>query len=155
MRANKVVCFFIGFLVSTTVVLTLLFVNREFRKHSSVTKTTKLSAAKIFYNFRAQDEVNNQNLAELLFEKVKILCIVLTHPQNHKTKAIHVKNTWGQKCNKLLFVSSKPDESLEIISYSGPESRDALWNKTKTGFKFAYENYIDEFDWFLKADDDR
>lgn len=29
-----------------------------------------------------------------------------------------------------------------------------LWGKTKTGFKHAFENYLDKADWFFKGDDD-
>ena len=32
--------------------------------------------------------------------------------------------------------------------------RNSLWCKTKKAFIHVYENDIDDFDWFLKADDD-
>lgn len=96
----------------------------------------------------------DETLSSSLFSEVKVLCLVLTHPRNHKTKAIHVKETWGRKCSKLLFVSSQPDDQLDIVIFPINESREVLWNKTRAGFKYAYEHYIDDFDWFLKADDD-
>lgn len=49
-----------------------------------------------------EDEV-----ARELKEKVRVLCWVMTGPSNHKTKAIHVKRTWGKRCNVLVFMSSE------------------------------------------------
>ena len=39
-------------------------------------------------------------------QKPTVLCWVMTCPDNHKKKAVYVKNTWGKRCDKLLFMSS-------------------------------------------------
>lgn len=97
----------------------------------------------------------DDNLADDLFQKVKVLCMIHTFPANHKTKAIHIKNTWGKRCNKLLFVTSEEDPDLDILHIPVAESRDVLKYKTKESFLYAHDNYLDDFDWFIKADDDK
>ncbi|CAO1358115.1 unnamed protein product [Diamesa tonsa] len=99
-------------------------------------------------------QVDDRTLADEMFKKVRVLCWVMTNPKNHKTKAIHVKNTWGKRCNKLLFMSSETDLELGSVALPVNEGRDNLWDKTKSAFQYVYQNHYDEADWFLKADDD-
>jgi glycoprotein-N-acetylgalactosamine 3-beta-galactosyltransferase len=50
-----------------------------------------------------------------LFHKVRILCWILTTPENHQKRAMAVKNTWGKRCNVLLFMSSEDGIKLIIL----------------------------------------
>ena len=101
-----------------------------------------------------QDKLFDNQLADELFNEVKIMCLIMTCPGNHKTKAIFVKNTWGRKCNKLLFITSQDDPELDTIVLKVDESRMALRNKTRESFLILQRDYIKDYDWFLKADDD-
>lgn len=113
---------------------------------------TKLSSEVISRDVkRDYDEM----LADKMFDEVKVLCMVMTYPDNHRTKAIHVMNTWGKRCNKLLFMSSKPDYVLNTIVLDLNDTRNELWTKSVLSFKHVYENHLNDFDWFLKADDDK
>jgi Fringe-like len=96
----------------------------------------------------------DESLAGEMYKKVRILCMVVTMPANHKTKAIHVRDTWGRRCNKIIFISSGYDPDLQTIDAHVSESREFLWEKTKFLFQYAYEKHLNDFDFFMKADDD-
>ncbi|XP_050301335.1 glycoprotein-N-acetylgalactosamine 3-beta-galactosyltransferase 1-like isoform X2 [Anthonomus grandis grandis] len=93
-------------------------------------------------------------LADKIAKKVRVLCWIMTGPANHLTRAIHVKATWGKRCDKLIFMSTVDDPSLPSVALPVIEDRPHLWGKTKRAMQYVYENYYDKYDWFFKADDD-
>lgn len=102
-------------------------------------------------------DLYDSSLAQMMHRDVKILCWVFTHPANHKVRAIHLKNTWGHKCefidslkmknvlyyykskgNKLLFMSSAEDPDLpEIVLIPGEDGRKHLWKKTQQVYQYV------------------
>lgn len=124
-------------------------------------KINQQSDAKEINNYVTHKVVNNderyeQELADKLFNEVRILCWVFTHPDNHKKKVPHVKATWGKKCNKLLFMSIQNDTDIpEIVKIPVENGREHLWNKTKLTMEYVYKNHLDDADWFMRADDDK
>ena len=106
--------------------------------------------------FRGNQELFDQQLSDHLFNDVKIACIVVTNPASHRTKAIYIKNTWGKRCNKLFFVTTQEDSELsETIVLSLNESKKTLRKKIKRSFLHVHDNFFNDFDWLLKADDDK
>lgn len=149
MNCKEIFYFSFGFSLSLLFVLIPLL---AYKKSSYVFqhKLLSLRVKSLLKSLATYDET----LSSTLFSEVKVFCFVLTQARNHKTKAIHVKKTWGRKCSKLLFVSSQPDDQLDVIILPNEESREVFWNKTSAGFRHAYKHHINDFDWFLKADDD-
>ncbi|KAK3095478.1 hypothetical protein FSP39_015158 [Pinctada imbricata] len=84
----------------------------------------------------------------------RILCFVMTTPSNIATKAMAVNNTWGSRCDKLLFVNAEVITSLPTMVIEVEEGRDHLTKKTYKSLQYLYKHYVDSYDWFLKADDD-
>ncbi|XKL67662.1 hypothetical protein PGB90_003153 [Kerria lacca] len=113
--------------------------NEPIKKHQNIDK------------FKCKDE---NNVADALKKKVRVLCWVMTSPVNHKRKAFHIKQTWGKHCNSLLFMSTKVDKELSSVALPVKEGRNNLWEKTREAFKYIYKNYNGSYDWIIKADDD-
>ena len=51
-------------------------------------------------------------------------------------------------------MSTEEDRDLGTVKLQVEEGRKGLWDKTKQGFKYVFDNHFEEFEWFLKADDD-
>lgn len=98
--------------------------------------------------------IENSTVASKLYKNVRILCLVLTTPATHKSKAFYVKSTWGKRCNKLVFVSSKNDTELSPIVFNMTDNVKTVWSKTKRSFQHIYKHNLHDADWFLKADED-
>ena len=67
---------------------------------------------------------------------------MLTSPDNLPIKGKPVKETWGKRCNVLLFMSSKTDPSFPVIGLNVSEGRDQLWQKTRAALDYVYEHHI-------------
>ncbi|KFB49838.1 AGAP012265-PA-like protein [Anopheles sinensis] len=89
-----------------------------------------------------------------LTESVRVLCWIMTTPENHQSKVVHLQQTWGARCNKLLIMSSVADPTVGSIALPVVEGRQGLWNKTREALRYIYEHHLEGYDWFLKADDD-
>lgn len=96
----------------------------------------------------------DSRMADELYKKVRILCWVMTGPNNLEKKARHVKATWSRHCNVVVFMSSVDDPDFPTVGLGTKEGRDQLYWKTIRAFHYAYEHHAHEADWFLKADDD-
>lgn len=128
--------------------------------NNSVAEVTKnetiVDMRDIFPPNRTSAELHSgeDDLAKEIAKHIRILCLILTQPNNHNSKAIHVMKTWAKRCTVAFFVSTQPFANHTTIVFPKNESRNILWGKTKLGFKHAYDQYFDQADWFVKADDD-
>lgn len=97
--------------------------------------------------------IENRTLATKLYQDVRILCCVFTTPKNHRNRAFPVSQTWGKRCNKLIFMSTKRDRTLDAVAMNVTTEK-TPWAKTKYALQFIYQRYRNDYDWFLKADDE-
>ncbi|XP_066519632.1 glycoprotein-N-acetylgalactosamine 3-beta-galactosyltransferase 1-B [Hoplias malabaricus] len=96
----------------------------------------------------------DSTVADALYKQVRVLCWVMTGPDNLQKKARHVKATWSRHCNIVVFMSSVDDPDFPAVGLNTKEGRDQLYWKTIRAFHYALEKHGDDADWFLKADDD-
>ncbi|XP_071121222.1 glycoprotein-N-acetylgalactosamine 3-beta-galactosyltransferase 1-like [Mytilus edulis] len=123
----------------------------DFVKYDNSNRTSGQTATNIDDRHMHQD---NEITAKDLERRIRVLCWVMTSPRNLEKKALHVKNTWGKRCNILLFMSSVSNLTFPAIGLNVSEGRKHLTEKTILAFKYVYEHYRDKADWFMKADDD-
>ena len=71
------------------------------------------------------------------------------------TKVVHQKATWGKRSEKLLVISAKEDKDFSAIGLPNTkEGRKHIDLKAKTAWKYIYEHYIKDYDFFMKVDTD-
>ncbi|XP_064614350.1 glycoprotein-N-acetylgalactosamine 3-beta-galactosyltransferase 1-like [Liolophura sinensis] len=127
-------------------------VPQSFHSHEDLDK--HIVPHKEFHFEDGHAHYDDSSVAEELYHKVRVLCWVLTSPDNLQKKAIHVRATWAKRCNKVLFMSSVTNSSFPTIGLNISEGREHLTAKTMRAYDHVADNYMDEADWFMKADDD-
>jgi hypothetical protein len=101
-----------------------------------------------------QLNISKQNYSNT---QVRIYCLILTSPQYFDTRARAVHSTWAPRCDGYSFVSeySNDTKGLPIAPIGNLSS--GYWRltlKTTLAFHYVYEHFYNDYDWFVKADDD-
>lgn len=130
---KNIFLFLCGFVIGTVPIL----LNTFSTEASTFHKLKHFAKVKFSRKVLSLDGLYDETMSQDLYHKVKILCWVFTHPENHKEKAIHVKNLWGKRCNKLLFMSIEEDAVLGTIALPVGSGRDQLWNKTVKTYEYV------------------
>ena len=97
---------------------------------------------------------DDTTIADDLYKKVRVLCWIMTSEGNLDKKAIHVKQTWGKRCNILLFASDSKNSTFGTIDIKVTKGYEHLTQKTMVTFDYVYKHYMNDADWFMKCDDD-
>ena len=118
-----------------------------------------------YQKFKTSERLSKTNHKSCRFrdeKKIRILIGVSTSENYLNTKARAVFETWGQTCGsskacQVVFfasVNSVSNEITKIISLPDIDGDYSPQNKSLVILKYMYDNYIDQFDWFMKVDDD-
>uniref|UniRef100_A0A671R986 Glycoprotein-N-acetylgalactosamine 3-beta-galactosyltransferase 1 n=1 Tax=Sinocyclocheilus anshuiensis TaxID=1608454 RepID=A0A671R986_9TELE len=95
----------------------------------------------------------SNELAQSLSSRVRVLCWIMTRPENHLKKLQHVGATWAEHCNQVLYMSSQSSD-FPTVGLNVSEGRSQLYWKTIRAFQYIHAHHLQHADWFLKADDD-
>ena len=143
-RQSKIATFAWGFLIGILIVLIAEF-------YSDINDLLSVGASSSAKN----DNLNNRLTTTIETKRPRILCWIMTSPTNLHVKGKAVKETWGKRCDILLFMSSEADPDFPAIGLNvRGEGRDKLWDKTRAAFKYVHQHHLHDADWFVKADDD-
>ncbi|CAF1164261.1 unnamed protein product [Adineta steineri] len=96
----------------------------------------------------------------------RVLCLILTTPKYFLDRVKAVNETWAPRCDRYFYITDYNPEKMtpEQINFTQQipiapiqnitPGYDHLTQKSRLAFLFAYEKYFNDFDWFVKADDD-
>ena len=81
---------------------------------------------------------------------------VVTATEFLNTRATVVNNTWGKKASKIEFFAAEGQgkHPLPIVSLPGVDDTYPPQKKVYRMLGYMHDNYIDQYSWFLRADDD-
>ncbi|XP_061164953.1 chondroitin sulfate synthase 1-like [Saccostrea echinata] len=92
-------------------------------------------------------------------ERGFLLIGVITAKKFLDTRAVAAFDTWTSTCQgvcKVLFFSSEGSSShkIPVISIDGVDDSYPPQRKSLLMLKYMHDNYINNFEWFMRADDD-
>ncbi|KAK9407375.1 glycoprotein-N-acetylgalactosamine 3-beta-galactosyltransferase 1-A-like [Crotalus adamanteus] len=123
-------------------------------QHASKDLESMIAKSALVSSAHLHQTGGDSSMADELYDKVRILCWVMTGPQNLEKKARHVNATWARHCNVVIFMSSVEDKNFPAVGLGTKEGRDQLYWKTIRAFHYVHQHHFEQADWFLKADDD-
>ncbi len=89
--------------------------------------------------------------------KVRIYCFILTAPKYFDTRARAVNLTWAPRCDGYSFISeySNDTKGLPIAPIANiTPGYGHLTQKSTLALHYIYEHFLNDYEWFIKADDD-
>jgi glycoprotein-N-acetylgalactosamine 3-beta-galactosyltransferase len=108
-------------------------------------------------NYGQNYEGGSTDTAERRSTRSKILCMVYTVDLPYARESLQaIAQTWGPKCDGFIAASNVTDHSIGAIDliHQGPEKYNNMWQKIRTMWAYAYDNYLDDFDFFHICGDD-
>lgn len=95
---------------------------------------------------------DDTSTADRLYQSVRVLCLVFTAEDNPRELAIPVNTTWGRRCNRLLFVSTKNEDGIGLATVVvDSQNTGRHSHRTREALDKVFANHLDDYEWFVKA----
>lgn len=115
------------------------------------------ASIKVYVNveesFLRMEDHGGENMAANSTNTSRILCWIMTGPKNLDSRTRHIRATWAHRCDTTLYMSSV-ESAFPTVGLNVTEGRKNLSWKTIRAFQYIHQNYLNQAEWFLKADDD-
>lgn len=120
--------------------------NNPLKNYNEWFKTNLFKRKILLWDLIRYGNRNFTTEAELLYKKVKVLCIILV--KNNKN-IVAIENTWGKNCNniKFIYLKNKLNKMLPIKR----TKEQSTWYKLCSSLN---ELELNDFKWFLIINDD-
>uniref|UniRef100_A0A7E4VIR6 N-acetylgalactosaminide beta-1,3-galactosyltransferase n=1 Tax=Panagrellus redivivus TaxID=6233 RepID=A0A7E4VIR6_PANRE len=93
-------------------------------------------------------------VSDALFNKVRVYCFIMSTKDEKEGVSRHVHATWAKRCNKHVFVTANEASGLPSLDFGLNQTRDNLYLMIENTLKHIYDNELENYDFFLKADYD-
>lgn len=103
------------------------------------------------------ERVNRRSFSQTTPKDNLLFVGVMTASKYLDTRAKAVYDTWGREVpGKILFFSSEYSysDSVPVVALPGIDDSYPPQKKSFTMLKYMHDHYIEQFEWFLRADDD-
>lgn len=151
-KAKKVIKLVIGVVVGFVVSQICINYNTSDQELCGFSLARFIPDSVVSYeNLANEDDIAKGSTKTLLFVGV------MTASKYLENRAKAVYETWGRGVpGKILFFSSEnsQSDSVPLIPLPGIDDSYPPQKKSFTMLKYMHDNYIDNFEWFLRADDD-
>ncbi|XP_065827214.1 chondroitin sulfate synthase 1-like [Oscarella lobularis] len=96
------------------------------------------------------------SLSQELRRRKTLFVGVVTAKDLLETRARAIYETWGREMPKIAFFSSEGTTSADLPIVALPAVDDTYppQKKVFTMLKYIHDHFIDDYDWFMRADDD-
>lgn len=89
-----------------------------------------------------------------LRKNARIMCWIPSVESQLLKKVKAVNDTWVRRCDGHVFFVNTSIQLPDVKNLNVPDGRQHLTAKSMQAFEYLYHHHLQDYDWFLKGDDD-